>query len=463
MKNVVSLALGASLLFGISAEFSRAYAVESLSTPTGLHQWNQSEAFNGYTLVTPNLSNNVYLIDMEGNVVHKWETAGKPGLYAELLPNGNLLRGIRFDPKPVPFGGVSGAVQEIDWDGKVVWEKKIFSPTNVTHHAFDRMPNGNTLIICWGYKTYDEAMAKGRTPGTLPKKGEGEGDGIAYDGLWEDYIVEVDPTGKEVWAWHSWDHIGKGKDQLDLNYRLPIDNYYGDSDWLHLNSVRYIPETNQLLITSRNFGEVYLIDKATGKMSYRWGNPTTHNADAVKPSFTRDGDQLIFGPHDSTWLGDGKVLLFDNGWQRPEVNRSRALILDTKTNKIEWEYAAKNPNSFYTAYQGSAQKLPNGNVMITSTHTGHIFEVTPDAKPRVVWEYVSPWTHKGPVALLTDDYSLGGSDINIMGNFVHRAFRYSKDYPGLKGRDLSKKQVLFPGAPDWRKLYEEAQALKAAF
>lgn len=203
------------------------------------------------------MTNDVYLIDMKGDVVHTWHTAGKPGLYAELLPNGNLLRGIRYDPKYVPFGGVSGGVQEIDWDGNVVWEHKIHGPQANQHHAFSRMPNGNTLIVAWQYKTYDEAVAKGRTKGTIPAKPDPDAK-YQYDGLWEDYIVEVDKDGKEVWAWHTWDHIGKGKDKLDINYKLPIDNYYGDSDWVHINCVTYIPETDQILFTSRNFSEVFL-------------------------------------------------------------------------------------------------------------------------------------------------------------------------------------------------------------
>ena len=159
-------------------------------------------------------------------------------------------------------------------------------------------------------------------------------------------------------------------------------------------------------------------------------------------------------------------MLFDNGWNRPSVNRSRAVIINSKTGELEWEYRAQNPNGFYSAYQGAAQMLPNGNVLITSTNTGHIFEVTRGKKPHVVWEYVSPWTLKGPVALLEDSHSFddptGLEDINIMSNFVHRAFRYGKDYPGLKGRDLSKAQVLFPKAPKWYELWDKAAMLKPA-
>lgn len=451
------------VLFALLAVYAPAKAVETMSTPTGLLQWDASAAYEGYTLLSPNMLSTVYLLDMEGKVAHSWETAGRPGMYAELLSNGNLLRAYRLE-NIVPFGGAAGVVQELDWQGKVVWEKKIHSPTAVAHHAYERMPNGNTLILCWGYKSYEQAMAKGRKPGTIPQKGEhpGNGHGPAYDGLWEDYIVEVDAKGNEVWSWHAWDHIGAGKHQLDINYKLPVNNYFGDSDWLHVDSVRYIPETDQLLIVAHNMGEFYLIDKSSGKIAYRWGNPAAYG-NGRQADFMRDGDQQLFGPHDATWLGDGKVMVFDNGWLRPEINRSRVLIVDTRTGKVIWEYGAGNLNSFYSAIQGSAQMLPNGNVFIASSQTGHLFEVTGGSKPRVVWEFVSPWTHKGPVALLTDDLSLGLEDINLMGNFAFRAYRYGKDHPGLKGRDLSTRRALFPDAPNWSELFEKAATLKPAF
>lgn len=455
MNKLLACAVAGALLFTSVPAFS----VESLSTPTGVHVWDKAAAYDGYTLLSPNMTKDVYLIDMNGDVVHTWNTQGMPGLYAELLPNGNLLRGIRYNPKIVPFGGVSGGVQEIDWDGNVVWEYKLYGPTAVQHHAFSRMPGGNTLIVAWEYKTYEEALAKGRKAGTIPQKGEKK-----YDGLWADYLVEVDQDGKEVWSWHAWDHVGTGADQLDINYKLPIANYYGDSDWFHINCVSYVPETDQILFTSRNFSEVFLVDRQTGHIAYRWGNPTTHGQ-GEKPGFCRDGDQQLFGPHDVTWLGDGKIMLFDNGWQRPQANRSRVVVVDTKTNQVVWQYRAQNPNGFYSAYQGAAQHLPNGNVLITSTNTGHIFEVTGGEKPEIVWEYISPWTLKGPVAILQDAHSFddpdGTEDINIMSNFVHRAYRYSKDYPGLKGRDLSTKTVLFPDAPNWRELYEKAASMQA--
>ena len=126
------------------------------------------------------------------------------------------------------------------------------------------------------------------------------------------------------------------------------------------------------------------------------------------------------------------------------------------------EYAANNLNAFYSAYQGAAQHLPNGNVLVTSTATGHLFEVTQDK--RVVWEYVSPFMSNGEArAMLTENDATadpeGVKDINLTANVIHRAFRYAPDYSGLAGRDLSKKIVVFPGAPKWHELFAEAARL----
>ena len=460
MNRLVTTTLTAALLLGgaFLAFPQASNAVEVMSTPTGVLVYDKAKVQDGYTLVSPMIGTSTYLLDMEGNIVHEWKTAGRPGLYAELLPNGHLLRGLRYDNK-VPFGGMTGCLQEIDWDGKVVWEHKIYDDKHLSHHAFDRMPNGNTLIVAWEHKTYDEAIAKGRKPGTLPKPGTDTGHKPNYDGLWADYIVEVDPHGNEVWSWHAWDHIGTGKDQFDINYRLRIKNYYGDSDWMHINSVRYNPETNQVLISSRNFSEVFIVNHdKSGKVVWRFGNPSNHGEGPL-PGFCDDGSQILFGNHDATWLENGKIGLFDNGWLRPQGNRSRALVVDIKASSIEWEYVAKNPNSFSSAYQGSTQHLPNGNVLITSTATGHIFEVTKDKE--VVWEYVSPFVRMGDVRPMLSEADAiadpsGLEDINAMFNMVHRAFRYTADYPGLKGKDLSHKIAVFPDAPKWYEIFDNA-------
>jgi hypothetical protein len=82
---------------------------------------NTNAATPGYVLFSPTESATIYLIANDGNVVHTWENElGGLSLYPEA--DGTMLRGIR-DPTILHFrqGGVGGGVQELAWDGSIVW------------------------------------------------------------------------------------------------------------------------------------------------------------------------------------------------------------------------------------------------------------------------------------------------------------------------------------------------------
>lgn len=99
----------------------------------------------------------------------------------------------------------------------------------------------------------------------------------------------------------------------------------------------------------------------------------------------------IVGPHDPWLLPGGNVLLFDNG-ARPSDEAapplrlwSRVVEVDPRTNAIVWQYRGDPPTSFCSPTRGGAQPLANGNVLITETTKGHVFEITRAGK--IVWEY----------------------------------------------------------------------------
>lgn len=467
------------LLIGLAGS---ALAYEAITGPTGVLKYEKGKAFEGYTLISPMVgSKTTYLLDMEGNIVHKWDCQTPPGLYAELLPNGNLLRTGKVnqhnqlvalgkaekDAKKkkqyVGIGGASGMVQEIAWDGTVVWEYRMAEPYKVMqHHTAHRMPNGNTLVLGWEYMTRDEAIKAGRDPKLLPPADKPmHYSGVPHFGFWNDVVYEVNKKGKVVWKWRVVDHLGKGPDKLDFNYTLPkpVGEMYWTYDWSHFNTVSYIPETDTIVLNSRNFAEFYFVNHKTGKIEYRWGNPTTHDPKAKKPSWYDDGDQKVWGSHCATPLKNGNVLVFDNGSERPEGQRSRAVEVDPKTSKVVWEYHSKQSNSFFSFRQGGVQRLPNGNTLICSTHGGHVFEVTP--KKEVVWEFVSPIAFGEPKCILGDAETFPRKrHINAMFNMLHRAYRYGPDYPGLKGKDLSVKGPLAPGCPQFFKVYKKGLEIK---
>jgi outer membrane protein assembly factor BamB len=436
-------------------------AYEAFVGPTGVLKWDKSKAYNGFTLFAPQGSRNIYLIDMEGNVVHKWETPYINEEYAELLPNGNLLRGAQVkEEKAVYFGGAGGLLQELSWDNKVVWEYKLNSPKGMFHHGFDRMPNGNTLLNAFEYKSWEEAIAKGRNPKTTYPKGlisHIDPEKRPTMGIWPDFIQEVDQNGKVVWEWHVWDHIGTGPDQFDINFVLPnsptLGAVYSGPDWSHFNTVQYLPEKDQVLLCSRNFGEIYIVDRKSGKMAWRWGNPGAYGKGKLPGGYADDGDQILFGPHHPQIQANGNITILDNGTLRPSGNRSRVIEIEPTTGKIVWEFGSNGggraSNSFYASFQGAAQKLPNGNFLVTSTMQGHMFEVTQNKE--IVWDYVNPVGRRGPVCV-REDY--------LPAFWVHRSYRYSQHHPGLKGKDLTPKEPLAPGCPVMFRVFEEAKAKK---
>lgn len=451
MKRIGRACLVAFLLLGFAVS---AFAYEAVTGPTGVLKYVDGKAYEGYTLFSPMVgSKSTYLIDMEGNIVHEWKCQTPPGLYAELLPNGNLLRSEKANQKKqledaglmkewkqdkyVDIGGTGGVLREYDWDGNVVWEYVMATPfKEIQHHTFHRMPNGNTMILGWEFMTPEEAVKKGRDPKAIPDHLV-EYKGIGHNGFWNDFVREVNPKGETVWEWRVSDHIGTGPDQLDFNYilPLPIGEMYHYYDWSHFNTVNYIPESDTVVLNSRNLAEFYLVDHKTGKIKYRWGNPSAWDPKAKKPGYYDDGSQRMFGSHCATPLENGNILVFDNGSERPEARRSRAVEVDPKTSKVVWEFESNQTNSFFSHRQGGVQRLPNGNTLICSTHGGHVIEVTPEKE--VVWEFINPFM-AGEVKCVVsnEDAFPKKAHMDAMTNMIHRAFRYGPDYPGLQGKTL---------------------------
>ena len=178
MFRLTSLATALLSLFMLSAPAS---AYEAITGPLGLLAYDKAKAYDGYTLFTPHTkvsswivdkiqapgSRKTYLIDMEGNIVHTWKH-DHPAFYAELLPNGNLLRAEKIAGSPVNFGGWYGLLREYAWDGKVVWEYKVSNPRQIAHHGFDRLPNGNTAILIWETRRMTKPSPRAAIPRTRP-------------------------------------------------------------------------------------------------------------------------------------------------------------------------------------------------------------------------------------------------------------------------------------------------------
>jgi len=325
----------------------------------GLTVYKPGKCFDGYTIYAPTESSYVYMIDMNGEVVHMWAvniqrddenqgvTLGTT-YYYKYLKNQNLL--VFVDG----FG-----VKELDWNSHVVWEYRI----KEAHHDFARLDNGNTLIL---YRKSVKAPEVSDKP------------------VYDDRFREVTPSGETVWEWHSVDHY----EEFEFTSEAKNLIRKRGGDWLHTNTLDVLPDGN-IITCFRNLGMIAIVDKKTGKFIWKY-------------------DKLV-GPHHPNMIDNGNIIVYDNGGQSgyPAVKRdyTRLVEVNPKTDEVVWEYSYLPPNwvrthrshhlqarhrsQFYSRAWGSIQRLPNGNTLSLDATGGRLFEIT--HKGEIVWEFVNPY------------------------------------------------------------------------
>ena len=356
--------------------------------PIGLIYYAPQNCYRGFTLTANTRgSNYADLFDMEGRICHRWHSDDGIG-YAQLLPTGNLL--LRTGPAEdaggaEKIGGSSAALLELDWESNVVWEYR----NPMVHHDFERLPNGNTMVLSFERLSAEltAEIRGGMTSDDDPEQ------------MFGDLVEEIAPDGTVVYRWPSWEHLSLEEDVI-----CPLEDRV---EWTHGNSLKVTPQ-GDLLVSYRRTSVVGIVDRASGDFRWKWG----------------PGE--ISHPHHPTFLPNGHVLIFDNGFHRPRSNYSRIIEVDPDTSQVIWEYLGQPAISFFSQATSSADRLPNGNTLICEGSPGRIFEVT--ANKEIVWEYINPFFTQGRS-------QVPGASAEQT-NSLFRAHRYGPDYPGLQGRDL---------------------------
>lgn len=421
----------------------------------GLISHTEGSVDNGYVLFAPVSNTNTFLIDKCGNEVHHWESEYRPGQSVYLLEDGHLLRTGNTSNPAFVSGGRGGIIEQIDWSGQVVWSYEISDATQCQHHDIRPLPNGNILAIVWEAFERSEVLAAGRIPQN------------AGEILWGEKIIELEPIGPDsahiVWEWRAWDHLVQEYDQSLLNFdtvslhpeRIHLNEAPENGvmpDWLHFNSIDYNEALDQILISVHGFNEIWIIDHSTtlieatgreggtsgkgGDLLYRWGNPKTYGYGTIT-------DQKLFGQHNATWISGGtpntnKILLFNNGANRPAGNYSTIEIIDVPMTAEghylntfpflpvaqDWIYGDELAVPFYSRIISGVQALENGNLLVCNGGDGYFFEI--DSSKNKVWEYINPVGSQEPAEQ--------GSFPSL--NSVFRCTFYADTYAAFENVDL---------------------------
>jgi formylglycine-generating enzyme required for sulfatase activity len=458
---------------------------ETIPQTVGLFQ-SATNACPGYTLMSPMQGNNTYLLNNSGQYVHLWTSTFNPGRADYLMPNGHLLRTCSLASQTVvnTGGGEGGRLEERDWEGNLVWCFQLNTPTNLTHHDVALLPNGNVLMIACEKRVLAEVLAAGFQTNSQTQASVTTNGGF----LLPDAIIEVQPAARDgttngtiVWQWHVWDHLVQQYDSSKANYGV-VSNHLElinansgnlQQFWNHFNGIDYNPQLDQILISSRNQSEIWVIDHSTttaqaaghtggrygkgGDLLYRWGNPATCGlADATHR-------EMLWQQHCATWIptncpGAGHILIHDNGINRanpaytsideivPPMDANGFYTNAAKTyfgpTNYFWQYTNNPATNFFGADIGGAEREPNGDTLICFGIRGTLFEVTSNLQ--TVWQYVNPVTQTPLTQGTTVPF-----DPNSNTNFplqtlneVFKVHRYAASYSGFAGKDLTPRGTL---------------------
>ncbi len=436
--------------------------------PHGTTIYNPEKCFNGYTLFgTEVVDQGTVLINMNGEVVRQWKDICQAEHPPKLL-KGGFIAGTRR-PEPEKKGRIwndehSTDLVVADWNGKAV--RTI--PRAGMHH--DYQFEGNSV----GYHIPGMPVENHKGKMLILSHKMVENKDISDKLLYDDYIAEIDAQGKITWDWLASDHFHEMN--FPEEFKQTMREYPTFSmtrtpgvkggDWIHVNSASWLGPNkwydedpvaykvfhpDNIIISNRQTNTSCIIEKSTGKVVWQIG--PYYYPDSVwefggkkyKRAYRRL--EQIIGQHHTHMIpkglpGEGNILIYDNGgyagygprnpgahygWSDARRDYSRVIEFDPRTLKMVWEHSAKvmgmrNKYQFYSDYVSSAQRLPNGNTLITNGAVGQLQEVTPDHE--IVWEYISPY------------YNQKGKY-----NLVYRAYRVPYDYVPQLGAQEQKAVV----------------------
>jgi len=250
------------------------------------------------------------------------------------------------------------------------------------NHELTRFPNGYTAVLATVEKIFP--------PGT-----QGSTSNLPID-IRGDLIVVLDANWRVVWYWDPFDPAGGGYGYPQLpvsraavlgetcvaqqelcgpDFLAGMGTAPAANDWLHSNSIYYIPSSGDVLLSMRNQDWVIKIDynnaTGTGDVLWRMGN----GGDFTFNNTNSDPWPWFSGQHDAEFAngGAGPLMVFDDGNTRRAPaplglgtdcapycsSRGMALTVDETTMTVTpvlSQYLGVTAEAY-----GSAELLSNGN------------------------------------------------------------------------------------------------------
>jgi len=318
---------------------------------SAITRWDRNAAWNGLNLYTSGHAAEATLMTMDGRVVHQWRYP-----YGRAFPNQPVLpstpagrehwRRVRL----LPDGGLLAIYEgqgliRLDSASRLVWALAIGA-----HHDLQVRGDGEIFVLTREVRIRNEISE--------------------VEPILEDFVTEVTPRGRIVSRFSLVDAF------LNSNYAAYVQKAEPFGDIFHTNTLQLIERDDprasafragNLLISSPHMDTIAIVDSRTKRVTWAMSG-------------------LWHFQHEPVLLPSGTLLVLDN--RGLGAGRSRVLEIDPVTQRMVWSYEGDADHPFWTQFNGSVQRLPNGDTLIVESDGGRAFEV--DRGRNIVWEFYNP-------------------------------------------------------------------------
>jgi len=324
---------------------------EQATDQNGVTVYDASKAQDGVNLYTSGDAEAAYLTDMKGEVLHTWqydfrtafpdhpEPDGQPHLEhwrrAYAYPNGDLL---------AIYEGFG--LLRVDKDSKLLWA----NPMRFHHDLWIDNESNDIWALSREVKVVEHIHE--------------------YEPIFEDFVTVLTPEG-EVKR-----HISLLEAFENSPFASFLDKRPAHGDLFHSNTLEVFDGSHEdrsalfkkgnVLISLLKLNVIAILDPETEKIVW-----------ALSGQWVKQ--------HQPTLLENGNMLILDN---RGHNGMSKVIEFDPFTQETVWGYYGDETNGFYTKSCGSADRLKNGNTLITESDSGRAFEVNPSGD--IVWAFYNP-------------------------------------------------------------------------
>jgi len=299
-------------------------------------------------VVRPLSSQSGYMMVVDDVGTLLWFLPGENVSDLRLLDNGRIL-----------FLADALAV-EAALNGQIAWR----SPSNdapIIHHEVYPMPNGDVLALTSEVRQVSL-------------------DGETKNWVGDRAVIFDRGTNDILWSWSTFDHFST------LDFDETTYSQAGSSsffDWTHGNGVIYVPADDSIVLSFRHLSRITRVDRSSGVVKFNVGF-------ALPSSEAPFGDNLFSFQHAPELQANGNLLIYDNGNRRDHLVHSAAT---GQTKAVELSFDAAPPTNASIAWEwtlptyndrvGDADRLANGNTLVTSGIDATLHEVAYDGSE--VW------------------------------------------------------------------------------